>query len=285
MGHGEYGGGVNPRLFCEGERGMESRKGGAEGAAPMTAVEARTAWLERELMAMKRVMEREASLQQRLRTDYWRQPVQYENRPQGRVHGEHPEGVRAEMHGGYLEGGRAELHGEHREGVRAEVHGGHREEVRAGLHGGHREGVRASEHGEDCERSRADEHGAHRDGDRAVGHGGECESSPGALSAGAQGHGEAGQSANPRPWGEARTSAKDEKNENCGGRKKEEEDTMKATTIVLPTLNPPVAGDAGLTCGDWLAQLRPLMGDLATTSLTWWDDMMTEVMKKYKVWL
>ena len=298
VGHGEYGGGVNPRLFRgEGERGMESRKSGAEGAAPMTAVEARTAWLERELMAMKRVMEREASLQQRLRTDYWRQPVQYENRPQGRVHGGHPEGVRAEMHGGYLEGGRAELHGghregvraevhgEHREGVRAEVHGGHREEVRAGLHGGHREGVRASEHGEGCERSRADEHGAHRDGDRAVGHGGECEGSRGALSAGAQGHGEASQSTNPRSWNEARTSVKDEKSENCGGRKKEEEDTMKATTIVLPTLNTPVAGDAGLTCGDWLAQLRPLMGDLATTSLTWWDDMMAEVMKKYKVWL
>ncbi len=44
------------------------RQGDCEGAAPMTAVEARTAWLERELMAMKRVMEREASLQQRLRT-------------------------------------------------------------------------------------------------------------------------------------------------------------------------------------------------------------------------
>ena len=57
VGDEECGGGVNPRLFR-----------GAEGAAPMTAVEARTAWLERELMAMKRVMEREASLQQRLRT-------------------------------------------------------------------------------------------------------------------------------------------------------------------------------------------------------------------------
>ena len=107
MGHEECGGGVNPRLSRgEVEGGMESRRSGAE-TAPMTAVEARTAWLERELIAMKRVMEREASLQQRLRTEYWRQPVQYENRPQGRVHGEVPEGDRAVRRG------------EHREGVRA----------------------------------------------------------------------------------------------------------------------------------------------------------------------
>ena len=119
-----------------------------------------------------------------------------------------------------------------------------------------------------------------------MGHGGDCEDSRAALPAGAQGHGEVGQtSANPRLWEGVRTSVEDGKSEIRGDRKKEEEDTLKATTIALPTLNPPAAGDAGLTCGDWLAQLRPLMGDLATASLTWWDDMMTEVMKKYKVWL
>ena len=195
--------------------------------------------------------------------------MQYENRPQGRVHGEHPEGVRAEMHGGYPEGSRAVLHGGHREGVRADAHGGHREGFRAELHGGHREGVRADEHGEDREQGRAEMHGEHRDGDRAVGHGGDREDSRAALPAGAQRHGEVGQtSANPRLWEEVRTSAEVGKSESHGNRKREEEDTLKATTIVLPTLKPPVAGDAGLTCGDWLAQLRPLMGDLAIGGMT-----------------
>ena len=63
-----------------------------------------------------------------------------------------------------------------------------------------------------------------------------------------------------------------------------EGDGLKSTTIVLPQLS--VAGkEAGLQCGDWIAQLRPLMGDLATTSLGWWDSMVQEVVAKYTIWL
>ena len=63
-----------------------------------------------------------------------------------------------------------------------------------------------------------------------------------------------------------------------------EGDGLKSTTIVLPQLA--VAGkEAGLQCGDWIAQLRPLMGDLATTSLGWWDNMVQEVVAKYTTWL
>ena len=65
---GEVEGGVEPRLHPEEcRRGMDSRRVVDEAAMPMTAVEARTTWLERELAMMKRVMERESSLQQRLR--------------------------------------------------------------------------------------------------------------------------------------------------------------------------------------------------------------------------
>ncbi len=46
-----------------------------------------------------------------------------------------------------------------------------------------------------------------------------------------------------------------------------------------------VRADAGLQCGDWMAQIRPLMGDLATTSLAWWDAMVQGVNMKYQVWL
>ncbi len=74
----------------------------------------------------------------------------------------------------------------------------------------------------------------------------------------------------PNP-GKESTSAGEERRprEVVGERRKDEDDTLKATTIALPTLGPPSAGDAGLTCGDWLARLRPLIGDLATTALTW----------------
>ena len=64
----------------------------------------------------------------------------------------------------------------------------------------------------------------------------------------------------------------------------EESDQLKSATIVLPTLAV-VGADAGLQCGDWMAQLRPLMGDLATTALDWWDSVVQEVNTKYQVWL
>ena len=34
-----------------------------------------------------------------------------------------------------------------------------------------------------------------------------------------------------------------------------------------------------------MAQIRPLMGDLATNALAWWDAMVQEVNTKYQVWL
>ena len=65
----------------------------------------------------------------------------------------------------------------------------------------------------------------------------------------------------------------------------EERDTLKATTVVLPSL-PSVAGkDAGLACGDWLAQVRPLMGDIAVGALSWWDCVVAAVTGQYYRWL
>ncbi len=111
--HEDCGGGVEPRLHPEEyHRRMESRRSLGDTVAPMTAMEARTTWLERELATMKRVVEREASLQQRLRTDYWRQAVQYHDRPLGRVRGGDHEGIRAWQHSGDREGNRAAEHGE-----------------------------------------------------------------------------------------------------------------------------------------------------------------------------
>ena len=41
----------------------------------------------------------------------------------------------------------------------------------------------------------------------------------------------------------------------------------------------------GLACGDWLFQVRQLVGDLTCGSLLWWDDLMTSVMRRYNEWL
>ena len=173
--HGECGGGVEPRLHLEEcRRGMECRRAAGDATMPMTAVEARTTWLERELAMMKRVMEREASLQQRLRADYWQQPVERYDRPLSRVHGGDHEGTRAWQQPGEHEGDRAWQPGDC-DGNRAAEHGGVRDGNRAVKHGGDRDGNRALEHGGDRDGNRALEHGGDRDGNRALEHGGDCD--------------------------------------------------------------------------------------------------------------
>ena len=96
---------------CDG--GTRSRQGDCDGGrnsrmdvGSMTAMEARTLWLERKMGMLKRVMERETSLQRNLRSDYWRQEVRRDDPPLGRAHGL-PEGDRASGQHGLPEGDRA----------------------------------------------------------------------------------------------------------------------------------------------------------------------------------
>ena len=83
------GGGMDSRgchEVCDG--GTRSRHGDREGgrnsrmdAGSMTAMEARTLWLEREMGMLKQAMERETSRQKKLQADYWRQEVQRDDQP------------------------------------------------------------------------------------------------------------------------------------------------------------------------------------------------------------
>ena len=84
----------------------------------MTAMEARTLWLEREMGMLKRVMERETSLQRTLRSDYWRQEVRQDDQPLSRAHGL-LEGNRASAQQGHHEGDRAVRQHGHHQGDRA----------------------------------------------------------------------------------------------------------------------------------------------------------------------
>ena len=62
-------------------------------------------------------------------------------------------------------------------------------------------------------------------------------------------------------------------------------DNMKAVNITLPSLPPHTGKESGLACGDWLAQVRQLIGDLTVGSLEWWDSLVRSVMRRYHEWL
>ena len=113
-------------------------------------------WLEREMGMLKRVMERETSLQRKLRSDYWCQEVRREDQPLGRAHGR-LEGNRASGQHGHHEGDRAFRQQGLSEGDRAVQQHGHHEGDRAFRQQGLPEGDRAVK-----------QHGV-REGDQAAG--------------------------------------------------------------------------------------------------------------------
>ena len=89
--HGGHGGGMDsrrPHKECGG--GTRSRHGDCDGGTrsrsgerAMTAMEARTMWLEREMSLLKQAMERGMRSQPRLQSEYWQQAVWREERPLG----------------------------------------------------------------------------------------------------------------------------------------------------------------------------------------------------------
>ena len=70
-----------------------------------------------------------------------------------------------------------------------------------------------------------------------------------------------------------------------GGDGHEVKDNMKSVNITLPVLPPHTGKESGLACGDWLVQVRQLMGDLTAGSLEWWDALVNSVMRRYNEWL
>ena len=64
-----------------------------------------------------------------------------------------------------------------------------------------------------------------------------------------------------------------------------EVDSLRSTNIQLPSLPQHTGKDTGLVCGDWLAQIRPLLGDMSSGALEWWDEMMEVVLRRYHQWL
>ena len=76
-----------------------------------------------------------------------------------------------------------------------------------------------------------------------------------------------------------------EESERQGRLHEEEKDVLKAIPVVLPMLPEHQGRESGIICGDWMVQVRPLIGDVAPMALCWWDDLMSEVMRRYQTWL
>ena len=63
------------------------------------------------------------------------------------------------------------------------------------------------------------------------------------------------------------------------------EESLRSVPSTIPSLVPPDARNASLEAGDWLAQLRPLVGDVAASATKWWDDLMAVTNQAYHTWL
>ena len=89
---------------------------------------------------------------------------------------------------------------------------------------------------------------------------------------------QAGGSWNPQYW------AKPVTRESDGGEDRTE-DSLRSFPITLPKLPEPTVVNASLEAGDWLTQVRPLVADVSTKALIWWDGMVQATAERYQTWL
>ena len=302
--HTVPGGGMDSRGrhdVCDG--GTRSRQGDWDGGrnsrmdvGSMTAMEARTLWLEREMGMLKRVMERETSLQRTLRSDYWRQEVRREDQVLGRAHGL-LEGDRASGQHGHHEGDRAFRQHGLPEGDRAVKQHGHHEGDQAFRQHGLPEGDRAVKQHGLLEGDRAFRQQGLPEGDRAVQQQGLSEGDR-VRERRAEGE-RVDQPGLFDPWPTENTGSKEEEvrkmdhsswQEGQAPRRmgldyEDGKDNMKSVAVTLPLLPAASGKESGLVCGDWLVQVRPLLGDMAPEALEWWDEVMRQVLNTYGRWL
>lgn len=47
----------------------------------------------------------------------------------------------------------------------------------------------------------------------------------------------------------------------------------------------PMVRNASLEAGDWLTHVRPLIADVSTKAIQWWDNVVEGAFKQYRLWL
>ena len=63
------------------------------------------------------------------------------------------------------------------------------------------------------------------------------------------------------------------------------EDSLRSFPIVLPRLPEPSIKNSSLEAGDWLTQVRPLIADVSTKAILWWDQVVEATFQQYRRWL
>ena len=63
------------------------------------------------------------------------------------------------------------------------------------------------------------------------------------------------------------------------------EEWLRAVPIQLPRLVEPTVQHAALEAGDWLAQIRPMIGDVSEQATRWWDCLVAITEREYRRWL
>ena len=79
------------------------------------------------------------------------------------------------------------------------------------------------------------------------------------------------------PEGEGNESRREEKGST--------EETLRSVPITLPKLVDPSVKNASLEAGDWIAQIKPYVSDVAPGASAWWENLMRLVMERYNEWL
>ena len=237
----------------------------------MTAAQAKAVWLERELASLQQVLNRECS-SQTLRGEYWSNPSKRwkvdalhpeGNHDDGRARGDRAYIGNVEVGDGRARGDRAGIgsfevgdgraRGDRADAGNFEVGDGRARGDRAGIGNFDDGGCRAR--GDRAGIGNFNDGDGRARGDRAC---------TGGLSV-----------------GDGRVQG--ERGSNFGV--DEDKDNLKAVSITLPQLPPHSGQESGIACGDWLVQVRPLVGDMSAGALRWWDNVLGAVTRQYNKWL
>ena len=270
--------------------GIHSRQGHQEGKEDvMTAAQAKAVWLERELASLQQVLNRECR-SQAFGGEYWSVPTKRWDDKTLQPDEDHGDGrARGDRAGiGSFEVGDGRARGD-RAGIGSfEVGDGRARGDRAGIVDfeagdgrarGDRAGMGSFEVG-DC-RARGDRAGM---GSFEVG---DCRARGDRAGIGnfEVGDGRArGDRACTGGFSGGDGRVQGERGNDLGVGADEDKDNLKAVSVTLPQLPPHSGQESGIACGDWLVQVRPLVGDMSAGALQWWDNVLGAVTRQYK-WL
>lgn len=68
-------------------------------------------------------------------------------------------------------------------------------------------------------------------------------------------------------------------------RERSPQDALRSTNPVIPSLPPVNKRNSSIEAADWLAEVRPLIGDISNKASRWWEMTMDRTVEVYQTWL